>query len=143
MTCTFFGHRNYPTEIELLLRDTVLDLIETKNVKNFYIGNHGAFDSAVYNLLKELSKTYHIKYSVVLAYVPGKKSYPGENFLTDTILPEGIESVPPKFAIVWRNKWMINQSDYVVTYVPNSVCGAAQFKEFAERKSKIVINLTI
>ena len=36
---------------------------------------------------------------------------------------------------------MIEQSDYVVTYVKYTVGGAAQFKEYAEKKGKIVINL--
>jgi hypothetical protein len=37
---------------------------------------------------------------------------------------------------------MIDQSDYVVTYVINRIAsGAAQFKELAEKRKKIVINL--
>ena len=58
-----------------------------------------------------------------------------------TILPEGIETVPPRFAISYRNKWMIEQSDYVITYVIHSWGGAAQFKELAEKKGKTVIEL--
>ena len=40
-----------------------------------------------------------------------------------------------------RNAWMINESDFVVTYVRYSTGGAAHFKELAEKKGKIVINL--
>ena len=36
---------------------------------------------------------------------------------------------------------MIEKSDYVVTYVHHSFGGAAQFKEIAEKKGKIVINI--
>ena len=57
------------------------------------------------------------------------------------MLPEGIEAVPPRFAIVWRNKWMLRQSDYVVTYVTHSWGGAAQFASLAERQKKTVIHL--
>lgn len=36
---------------------------------------------------------------------------------------------------------MIEQSDYVVTYVNHNFGGAARFKELAERKHKTVINI--
>lgn len=36
---------------------------------------------------------------------------------SDTTLVEGIETVYPRFAISWRNKCMIKQSNYVVAYV--------------------------
>ena len=57
-----------------------------------------------------------------------------------TIFPEGIERVLKRFAINYRNEWMIKQSDYVVTYVKYSLGGAFNFKEYAERKKKKVIN---
>lgn len=57
------------------------------------------------------------------------------------MLPEGIETVHPRFAISWRNKWMLKQSGYVVTYIIHSWGGAAQFAELAERQKKTVINL--
>ena len=41
----------------------------------------------------------------------------------------------------WRNKWMLKQSDYVVTYITHSWGGAAQFAEIAARQKKTVINL--
>ena len=60
---------------------------------------------------------------------------------SDTILPEGIVTVHPRFAISWRNKWMLKQSDYVVTYITHSWGGAAQFAEMAERQAKHVVKL--
>lgn len=60
---------------------------------------------------------------------------------SDTMLPEGIESVHPRFAISWRNKWMLKQSDFVVTYITHTWGGAAQFAEKAKRQKKTVINL--
>ena len=55
--------------------------------------------------------------------------------------PEGLESVPRRFAISWRNKWMVGESDTVICYIAHSWGGAAQFVELAERKKKTVINL--
>ena len=59
---------------------------------------------------------------------------------TNTVYPEGIETVPKRFAISWRNKWMLKESDYVVTYITHTWRGAAQFAESAKRQ-KNVINL--
>ena len=140
MTATFFGHKDTPKEIEPTLRTTLVDLIENKNVTVFYVGNNGNFDAMVRRQLENLSQTYPITYSVVLAYLPTKKSEYDD--YTNTILPEGIETVPKRFAISYRNKWMIGQADVVVTYVINSFGGAAQFKKMAERLGKTVIELS-
>lgn len=59
----------------------------------------------------------------------------------NTIIPEEIENVPKRFAISHRNRWMVNKSDYVVSFVTHSFGGAAQFVEYAKKKNKIVINL--
>ena len=136
MTCTFFGHRDSPKEIEPALRLTLIDLIENKNATVFYVGNHGNFDAMVRHQLEDLSKTYPIKYYVVLAYMPGKNDNPDEH----SILPEGIESVPRRFAINYRNKWMLTNSDIVVTYVTRPFGGAWEFKQMAEKRGKYIIN---
>ena len=140
MTATFFGHKDTPKEIEPTLRSTLIDLIENKNVTAFYVGNNGNFDTMVRRQLEDLSRIYPITYSVVLAYLPTEKNK--YDNLTNTIYPEGLETVPKRFAISWRNKWMIQQSDIVVTYVTRDFGGAAQFKVLAERQCKIVIELS-
>lgn len=143
MTCTFFGHRYVPQKIEPASRSTLIDLIENHGVDLFYVGNHGDFDAMVRRLLRMLSAKYPIKYRVVLAYMPEKRNEFDTADHSDTILPEGVETVPKRFAITYRNKWMIDQSDFVVTYVVHdSASGAAQFKKLAERKEKTVIELS-
>ena len=138
-TVTFFGHRDTPKEIEPALRLTLIDLIENKNATVFYVGNHGNFDAMVRRQLEDLSQTYPITYSVVLAYLPTEKNK--YDNLTNTIYPEGLENVPKRFAISYRNKWMIQQADTVVSYVIRTYGGAAQFKELAERLDKTVFEL--
>ena len=141
MVCTFFGHKDTPKEIEPTLRSTLIDLIENKNVNVFYVGNNGNFDTMVRHQLEILSQTYPIEYHVVLAYLPTEKNK--YDNLTNTIYPEGIETVPKRFAISWRNKWMIQQSDIVVTYVIHNFGGAAKFKELARSQRKDLISIQI
>ena len=136
-TVTFFGHRDTPKETEPALRLTLIDLIENKNATVFYVGNHGNFDTMVRRQLEDLSKIYPIKYCIVLAYMPGKNDTPDER----SILTEGIETVPRRFSINDRNKWMLTKSDIVVTYVTRNFGGAWEFEQMAEKAQKYMIYL--
>ncbi len=142
MICTFFGHRDAPSCLEPKIREIIEQLIAEKRVTCFYVGNNGNFDSMVHRQLKRLSEKYpHIRYYVVLAYMPTEKDEYDITDYSETIYPEGLESVPPRFAISKRNRWMVEKSDIVVTYVKYSTGGAVQAKKQAERKEKTVINL--
>lgn len=138
-SCTFFGHRDTPKKIEPILQSTLIDLIENKNVDSFYVGNQGDFDIMVRSNLKSLRIIYpYISCYVVVAYKPNKKLF---NDYLEYIYPDELKNIFPKYAIIERNNWMINKSDYVVTYVENSVGGAARFKSVSEKKGLTVINL--
>ena len=138
--CTFFGHRDCPETIKLKLREALVDLITKHGVDTFYVGHQGRFDSYVHSELKRLKREYpQINYAVVLAYMPGKKTEYDD--YSDTMLPEGIESVHPHYAISWRNNWMLKQSDYVVTYITHSWGGAARYEKTAKMQKKRIIAL--
>ena len=139
--CTFFGHKDAPYEIADKLRLALIDLIENKKVDTFYVGNHGNFDRMVYQTLYLLKQRYpHICYTVVLAYHPSEQSLCYFDYKTESLLPDGIEQAPPRFAISKRNCWMIDHATFVLAYV-KAAGGAKQYKELAERKGRIVINL--
>ena len=139
-TCCFFGHREVTHNIRPKLTALIEKLITEENVTEFYVGNQGQFDSMAYSVLKELKGKYpHIRYIVVLAYMPDEhiKEVYGE----DTLFPDGMESVPKKFAISKRNDWMIQQSGFVVCYVHKITGGAGKFREKAEKKGLRVIDV--
>lgn len=136
LTCTFFGHRDCPMSIKPILYDILIDLIENNGVTNFYVGNHGNFDNIAYNLLRDIKKQYpNIKYNVVLAYLPNCKYYKTEN----TLYPEGIELVPKRFAIDYRNRFMLDNTDFVVAYMLYSHGGASKYINLAIKKQKNII----
>ena len=138
--CTFFGHRDCSETIKPRLREVLVDLINNHGVDMFYVGHQGQFDAYVHSELKRLKQEYpQINYAVVLAYMPGKKIEYDD--YADTMLPEGIESVHPHYAISWRNNWMLRQADYVVSYTFYSWGGAAQYVQKAYRQKKKVINI--
>ena len=133
--CTFFGHRDAPDQLKPKIKDAVLSLIQ-RGFTQFYVGNQGAFDRMVLGELEMLAVEFPIRYHIVLAY------FPKENLTSKpTILPEGIEQVPPRFAIGRRNDWMIEHSAVVIAYVYRNYGGAAQYTQKARRKGKEIINL--
>lgn len=139
-SCTFFGHADTPKETEPILRSALIELIEQRNVRLFYVGNHGSFDQMAARVLRLLKKQYtEIRYFIVPAYLPTGSRPKTEE--ANTVFPEGLELVPKRFAIVWRNRWMIEHSEYVVTFVQRDFGGAAVFQKEAEKKGKTIINL--
>ena len=140
MICTFIGHRDTPNNIKTVLKSTIIELIEKYSVNEFYVGNHGNFDSMVLSILKEISKAFpHISYTVVLAYIPQNKEIYKD--YTHTLYPDILETTPPRFAIKKRNYWMIKKSDFLVCYVNNKLTNAYDYLERAIKKEKTVINL--
>lgn len=136
--CTFFGHKDCPDTVRYNLRKVIIELITNYGVDMFYAGNQGWFDAIVRGVLRELKEEYpQIDYAVVLAYMPCRR----DEDASDTMLPEGIEYVHPRYAISWRNNWMLQQSDYVVTYITHSWGGAAKFADKARKQGKRVFNI--
>lgn len=141
MICCFFGHRNAPSDIKKDVKKVIEELIVNKGVKKFYVGNNGSFDGLVLRLLIDFEKMYNIEYNVVFAYHPKGTEYFNDEYYAHVILPELPENTPPRFRIDARNRWMINKSDYVITYVRHSFGGAAKFEAMAYKQNKKVIKI--
>ena len=140
MTCVFFGHRDCGEEILPKLRQTIEELICERGADLFYVGNNGHFDVMVRTVLREMKAKYpHIRYGVAVAYLNGR----ADPNLTaeETVFPEGLESVHPRFALDRRNRWMVEQADILVCFVNYGFGGAAKFYRMALAKNKEVINI--
>lgn len=142
MICSMFGHRDCSDDIYLYLRRAMEILIEDFGVTCFYIGYNGNFDKIAYYTLSELVKEYeHVKFRVVAAYMPRSLSLAlKENSLLITY-PEGFEDIPKSVAIPRRNRWMVEQSDFVLGYVKFPFGGAATAFDYAKKKKKQCFNL--
>ena len=139
-SCTFFGHRDCPETIKPKIHAAVVDLIENHGVTMFYVGNQGNFDRMARSVLKEVTTAYPgVGYAVVLAYMPSAKKRADD--FSDTLLPNGIEKVPKRFAIPWRNRWMIDHADYVVTYVTLPYGGGPKSKILAAKMHRAIFEL--
>ena len=142
-SCCFFGHRNISESVKDDLRKEVRSLIENEGVRKFYVGTHGDFDKMAYRVLKEMKSEYpHIEYTVVLAYMPGKKEEYHFYSPEETLYPDGIEKVPKRYAILWRNDWMLKQCDYMICCIEHLFGGSGIMLEKAIKQKKKIFNLT-
>ncbi len=138
--CVFFGHKDCPESVSGAL-DTEIEKAVLDGFDTFYVGNQGRFDFLVYSALRRAREKFpQIYVGVALAYVPTVKSVYSFLDPADGFCPDGIEFVPKRFAISYRNKWMVERAERVIAYVTYKG-GAAQFTELAERKGKEIINL--
>ena len=141
MLVTFCGHRNISNakEIKNKLFVCVEELIK-RGATEFMLGGYGEFDFLAASVVKELSGKYsYIKSILVIPYLNIKFN----TELYDYSLYPPIESVPLRFAISKRNQWMVDKSDVVVSYVINSQGGSYKTLEYAIKRKKQIIEITL
>ena len=138
MNVTSCGHAQI-TEREALqnwLQTVTQSLIE-QGATTFYLGGYGAFDSLAASVLREQKKRYpQIELVLVLAYLNTRRDTSGYD---RTVYPP-LETVPRRFAISLRNRWMVESVDVVVSYVLHDWCGAATTLQYAKQKKKRIIS---
>lgn len=138
MTVAFCGHAqiSQSEKIEKWLYDVTQKLIE-QGATTFYLGGYGAFDSLAASVLREQKKRYsQIELVHVLAYLNTGRDTSGYD---STVYPP-LETVPRRFAISHRNRWMVESADVVVAYVLHDWGGAATTLRCAKQKKKQIIS---
>ena len=138
MTVTFCGHAqiSQSEKIEKWLYDVTQKLIE-QGATTFYLGGYGAFDSLAASVLREQKKQYpQIELVLVLANLNTGINTSGYD---STVYPP-LETVPRRFAISHRNRWMVESADVVVAYVLHDWGGAATTLRCAKQKKKQIIS---
>ena len=138
MTVTFCGHAqiSQSEKIEKWLYDVTQKLIE-QGATTFYLGGYGAFDSLAVSVLREQKKQYpQIELILVLAYLNTGRDTSGYDI---TVYPP-LETVPRRFAISHRNRWMVESADVVVAYVLHDWGVAATTLRCAKQKKKQIIS---
>lgn len=125
---------------ELALIEQKMSQLGTKNregATTFYLGGYGAFDSLAASILREQKKQYpQIELVLVLAYLNTERNTSGYD---STVYPP-LETVPRRFAISHRNRWMVESADVVVAYVLHDWGGAATTLRCAKQKKKQIIS---
>ncbi|MBQ8255004.1 MAG: hypothetical protein IJY94_05815 [Clostridia bacterium] len=116
-------------------------MITQRGVEMFLVGDSGGFDRLVKSVLTELMPLYNFDLQVILSRIPTVNDSERYNDGTIYVVSDGIESVIPRFRIDFRNKYMLNASDYVIAYVEREYGGAFKYYKMAKRRALTVINL--
>lgn len=146
MIVTFCGHAQFPKSKEY--EQKILAFLEEKvgdEPADMYLGGYGEFDSFAYECCKKY-KEAHPEISIVLVtpyldagYQRNHLKYQETRY--DSILYPEIENKPKRYAITYRNKYMIEKADYVVAYVTHDWGGAYATYKYAKRRGKEIFNL--
>lgn len=147
MYCCFCGHSDIVVDEKLMdsIHSSIKNLISI-GVTTFFNGGYGNFDIACLKTIGELNKTFpHIKSYIVLAYRDNrhieKYNYICKQYNAETIYT--LEpSVLPKFAISKRNEWMVDNSDYILSFVNYTFGGAFNTLQYAKRKRLTIVSLS-
>ena len=142
---SLFGHREIDDwrRLEGRLAPIIRDLLGKGRFTSFLIGRHGEFDEQAASIIKRIQKEVGAENSeivLVLPYAVADVVY-YEAYYDGILLPEALYGAHPKNAISAKNKWMIEQSDLVLTYVTHPSGGACQAMKYAKRLGKKTINL--
>lgn len=137
--CTFIGNKDVLLDKSdiIRLKNIITTAITEHNVHEFYCGNYGNFDIACASILRSLKHVYDISIVFVTPYM-NKRYLSNERikFFYDEILYPALETTPCKFAIIKRNKFMIDKSDIVIAGVYKSYGNAFRFLKYAQSKNK-------
>ena len=147
LTISLFGHRiieDY-NAVEAKLYE-LLRIITQKEIE-FLVGRNGDFDLMAASVIRKLKKETgkdNVFLTLVLPYETAELRNNTESFESyyDSIeICEASADCNFKYAIVARNRDMIDRSDMVVVYVKNESGGAYQALKYAEKNQKRIINL--
>jgi hypothetical protein len=148
MTISFFGHSEIcdTAELEKKLFFALKEVLNDEPCELLF-GGYGMFDSLAYRCCRKLidnGNCYKLKFIFVTPYVTEsylKNQTSNKTLVFDEIVYPPIEKTPYRFAITARNRWMVENSDIVITYVKKSSGGAYSAKHHAEKHGKMVINI--
>lgn len=150
ITVSFFGHRNiddYKTVESKLYEIVNIIMRHGGRTVEFLVGRNGEFDQMAASVIKKLKKEIsddNIYLTLVMAYETAELKNNIESFekYYDSIeICEASAEVSYKYAIVARNRDMIDRSDLIIFYVKNKSGGACQALQYAQKNQKRFVNL--
>ena len=146
MIITFCGHskfqptKDYENKILEFLESTVGD-----QYTEMYLGGYGEFDSFAYNCCKKYKQAHpnillvFITPYMTLEYQKNKLEYQSTRY--DAIIYPEIENRPLKFAITYRNRWMVDKADHVICAIDHEYGGAFKTYTYAQSAKKPIFNI--
>ncbi len=136
--CFMFGHSDCPEEMLPTIASAIEGLYRECDVRIFYVGNRGRFDS----LTAAAARLVKVKYpdlslQLVLSYHPGDRAF---------VLPEGfdgsyyppLEGIPSRYAILRGNQFMVDSASVILCYVRHPG-NTRNLLDYAQRRVQVPI----
>ena len=140
MRCFFIGHRDAESRLMPQIEATVNRHITEYGVTEFIVGQYGAFDRMAARVVIHAKRLYpNITLSILLPYLPSERIVKAPDGYDDTFYPPDMEKVPRKLAIVRANKYMIDNSDFLIAYAWQAGSNAKKLLEYANKCMTIKI----
>ena len=147
MICTFAGHREIFGFNQSHLMEILESILESEQELICYVGGMGEFDSLCANAVRVLKHRHPEKNILLILVLPymkqainTRREYYQERY-DDIIIPTELAGIHYKRAILARNRWMVDQADYVVAMVWRNYGGAFQTLKYAERLGKKIFRI--
>lgn len=143
--CCFAGHSNigYSEKIQKQVYDKAHELAVDFGINEFWVGNYGGFDRLATQVISILKReNFDVELNLVIPYVTKEINKYKKLYYDcyDNILMADIpEKTPRKYQILKCNQYMVDKSDYLISYVNHSYGGAYRTLEHARRKKHIKI----
>ena len=135
-TCFFIGHRDAPDSILPSLSAAIEKRITDDDVDQFVVGAYGRFDSLAAQAVRMAKKQHpDILLFYLRPYHPADRPHTPSGF-DGSFYPPGLETVPRKLAIVRANRYMVDNSQFLIAYVRYSVSNAWELTEYALKREK-------
>ena len=149
-TVCLFGHRTI--DDLLTVEGKLYELLRIVMQRNdreveFLVGRNGDFDLTAASVIRKLKRETgndNIYLTLVLPYETAELRNNTEAFESyyDSIeICEASALCNPRYAIVARNRDMVDRADLVAVYVKHESGGAYQSLKYAEKNEKRIINL--
>ena len=124
------------------MEEIIKDLVENKGVDTFYSGNMGEFDKLCEKAVRALKREHDIKLYWVAPYLTSEMNKEKSEIerLYDGIIIPDLGRVHYKASILKRNFWMVDKSEYVISYVYREFGGAYKTHKYAEKKGKNILS---
>lgn len=146
--CTFARHREvYQANISEALDQALAEIIENDNSIRFLVGGMGEFDKMCASAVRRAKRKYpntEISLELVLPYLTNdineNKSF-YEMSYDNIIVPFELAGVHYKSVITKRNRWLVDNSDWLIAFVYRDFGGAYTTLRYAEKKGLQIVNL--
>lgn len=136
-TCFFIGHRDSPDEVYPLLLSAVEQHITQYGVKNYIVGNCGRFDFLAAKAVAHCKKAHSdIALFMLLPYHPVEHPVALPNEFDGSFYPHGMEGVPRAIAILKANRYVVDRSNFLISYVRYPASNTSNLLEYAQRREK-------